>query len=89
MAADCVTYHYLVVANVKERLAMNNQRSHQFHMQRFNLNMLNEVEGKEMYHVEVSNRLAALEDLDAEVDINSAWETIRENNKISSKVSSG
>jgi hypothetical protein len=31
------------------------------------------------------NRFAALEDLDAEVEINSAWETIRENIKISAK----
>jgi hypothetical protein len=45
-------------------------------MERFDLNKLDEVEGKEQYRVEVSNRLAALEDLDAEVDINSAWEMI-------------
>jgi hypothetical protein len=44
------------------------------------------VEGKEKYHVEVSNRLAALEDLDAEGEINSAWETIRENIKISARL---
>jgi hypothetical protein len=46
---------------------------------------LNEVGGKDKFCVEVSNRLAALEDLDAEVEINSAWETIRENIKISAK----
>jgi hypothetical protein len=47
-------------------------------MERFNLKTLNKVEGKEQYHVEISNRFAALEDLDAEVDItsNRAWETI-------------
>jgi hypothetical protein len=48
-------------------------------MERFNLMKLNEVEGKEQYRIEVSNRFAALEDLDAEMEINSAWETIREN----------
>jgi hypothetical protein len=31
---------------------------------------IQEVEGKEQCHVEDSNRFAALEDLDAEVDIN-------------------
>jgi hypothetical protein len=36
-----------------------------------------------------SNRFAALGDLDAEVDINSAWETIRENINISAKESLG
>jgi hypothetical protein len=39
--------------------------------------------------VEVSNRFGALEDLDAEVEINSAWETIRENIKISARESLG
>jgi hypothetical protein len=58
-------------------------------MERFNLKKLNEVEDKEKYHIEVSNRFAALKDLDAEVEINSAWETIRENIKISAKESLG
>jgi hypothetical protein len=56
-------------------------------LQRFNLKKLNEVEGKKQYHVEVSHRFAALEYLDAEVEINTAWETIRENIKISAKES--
>jgi hypothetical protein len=42
-------------------------------------------EGKEQYRVEISNRFAALEDLDAEMEINSAWEMIREKIKISAK----
>jgi hypothetical protein len=46
-------------------------------METFNLKTLTEVEGKEQFRVKVSNRFAALEDLDAEVEINSAWETIR------------
>jgi hypothetical protein len=33
-------------------------------MERFNLKKLNEVEGKGQFCVEVSNRFAALEDLD-------------------------
>jgi hypothetical protein len=58
-------------------------------MERFSLNKLNEVEGKEQYRVEISNRFAALVNLDAEVDINRSWETIRENIKISAKESLG
>jgi hypothetical protein len=58
-------------------------------MERFNLKKLNEVESKEQFRVEVSNRFATLEDLDAEVDINSALETIRENINISDKESLG
>jgi predicted transcriptional regulator len=41
------------------------------------------------YRVEVSNRFAALEYLDVEVEINTIWETIRENIKISTKDSLG
>jgi hypothetical protein len=54
---------------VRERLAVSKQRMHRFHMKRFNLKKLNYVEGKEQYHVEISNRIAALESLDSEVDI--------------------
>jgi hypothetical protein len=54
-------------------------------MESFSFKKLNEVEGKEQYHVEVSNRFVALEDL----DINIAWETVRENIKISGKESLG
>jgi hypothetical protein len=56
-------------------------------LERFNLKKLNDVEYKEQFRVKVSNRFAALEDLDAEVEINSAWETIRENIKNSAKES--
>jgi hypothetical protein len=56
-------------------------------MERFNLKNLNEVEGKEQYRVEISNRFVALEDLDTEAEINSAWEMIRGNIKISDKES--
>jgi hypothetical protein len=34
------------------RFAVNKQRSHRFHMERFNLKKVNKVEGKEQYHVE-------------------------------------
>jgi hypothetical protein len=54
-------------------------------MERFNLNKLNDVEGKEQFRVDVSNRFAALEDFDAEVGINSAWDTFRENLRIQPK----
>jgi hypothetical protein len=73
------------VTEVRERLAVNKQRSYRFHMERFSLKKVKEVEGKEQYRVEVSNRFATLKDLDAEEDISSAWETIRENIKMSGK----
>jgi hypothetical protein len=58
-------------------------------MERFNLKKLNEVEGIGQFPVEVSNRFAALEDLEVEVEISSAWNTIRENIKMSVKQSIG
>jgi hypothetical protein len=69
--------HYLVVAKIRETLAVNKKGSQKFHIERFNLKKLNEVE--------VSNGFAALENLDAEVEINSIWETIRDNIKIPAK----
>jgi hypothetical protein len=51
-------------------------------MERFCLEKLNKVEGKEQYHVEFSNRFTALENLNNMLDINSAWETSRENIKM-------
>jgi hypothetical protein len=58
-------------------------------MEKLNLKKLNKVDGKEQYCVEVSNRFASLENLDAKAEINSAWETIKENIKISAKESLG
>jgi hypothetical protein len=42
-----------VVAKVRERLAVNKQRSQSIHMERFNLKKLNEVEGKGQFCIEV------------------------------------
>jgi hypothetical protein len=61
---------------VRERLAVSKQKVHRVHMERSSLKKLNEVEGKEQYRVEISNRFAALEHLDADMDINKAWETV-------------
>jgi hypothetical protein len=52
-----------------------------------NLKKLNDAEGKRQYRVEISNRFAAVENFDDDVDISRAWENIRENIKILAKVS--
>jgi hypothetical protein len=62
--ADCDTDHYLVVAKIRERPAVSKQTTHRVHTERFDLKKLNEVEGKEHYRVEISNRFAALENSD-------------------------
>jgi hypothetical protein len=86
---DCETDHSVVVAKVREGLAVSKLTTQRFHMKRCNLKNLNKAEGKEQYGVEISNRFGASEILDAQVDINRAWETIRENLKISAKASLG
>jgi hypothetical protein len=58
-------------------------------METFNLKKLNKIEGNKKYHSEVSNKFAALEDMDAVVETNSPWEMIRQNIKISAKKSLG
>jgi hypothetical protein len=58
-------------------------------MERPNHKKLKEIDVKEQYHVEISNRFAALENFDADVGSNRAWETIRENITISAKESLG
>jgi hypothetical protein len=62
----------MLLAKVRERLAVNKLRSQRFDMERFNLKKLNDVEGKEQFRIEVSNRFSALKDLDTEVDNNRA-----------------
>jgi hypothetical protein len=42
------------ILKVRERLAVNKQRFHRFHIETFNLKKLNELEGKEQYCVEIS-----------------------------------
>jgi hypothetical protein len=46
--ADCDTDCYLVVAEVRERLAVSKQTMQKFNMKRLNLDKLDEVEGKEL-----------------------------------------
>jgi hypothetical protein len=58
-AADCDTDHYLVVTEVRERLAVSEQTTHRVHMERFTLKKLNEVEGKEQHRDEISTRFAS------------------------------
>jgi len=81
---DCNTDHYLVVAKVRERLAVSKQAAQKLDGERFNLRKLNELEFRKM-----SNRFADLQNLRDSEDINRAWEKIKENFKTSAKESLG
>jgi hypothetical protein len=74
-----------MVAKVRERLAVSKQKTHRVHMESFAFKELNEVEGTEQYLIESSNRFAALENLDAEVDINRIWKPLERISKFQPK----
>ena len=50
---------------------------------------LNELQVWKQYQIEISNRFAALENLNYSENVNRAWENIKENIKISAKDSLG
>jgi hypothetical protein len=54
-------------------------------LERYELRKLDDIKVKEKYQVEILNRFAALDNLDESFDINSAWESIKENIKTSAK----
>jgi hypothetical protein len=56
------------VAKVRERLSVSKQTAQKFDRERFNLRKLKEQEVKEKCQIEITNRFAALEDLDGEGD---------------------
>ena len=58
--ADCDTDHYLVVAKLRERLAVSKQAAQKLDGERFNMRKLKDVEVKKQYRIEITNRFAAL-----------------------------
>jgi len=80
---DCDTDHYLVFANVRERLAVSKQAAKKFDVKRFNLRKPSKQKVRKQYQIKNSNRFAALENLSDSEDINRAWDKIEENMKTS------
>jgi hypothetical protein len=79
----------LVVAKVRERLAVSKQAAERVNVERFNLRKLSELEYRKKYHIKISNRFAALQNLHVSKDINRAWENIQDNSQTSAKESLG
>jgi hypothetical protein len=77
------------VAKLRERISVSKQARQNFDLERFDLKKPDDIEVKEKYEGEISNRFAALESLDESFDINNAWESIRENINTSAKENLG
>jgi hypothetical protein len=75
----------MAAARRREKLSVSKRAAQKFDMQRFDLRKLNNAEVKEQYGVKISNRFAALENLDDNVDINRAWENTKGKFKIPAK----
>jgi hypothetical protein len=87
--ADCDTDNYLVVAKFKETLTVREKATQKFNGERFNLRKLNELEVMEQYHIKITNRFTALENLSGDEGINRALESIEVNIKTSAEESLG
>jgi len=61
-----------VVANVRERLAVNKEAARKFDVEKFNLRKLSELEVRKQYQIKPSNRNAALKNLNDSKNINKA-----------------
>jgi hypothetical protein len=57
---------------MRKRISVGKRARQNFHLERFDLKTLHDVEVKEKYLVEISYRFAALESLDESFD-NNAW----------------
>jgi len=64
--ADCNKDHYLMAAEVRDRLSVSKQAVENFDMERFNLKKLNDEKSKNQ--VQISNKFVSLENMDDDDD---------------------
>ena len=79
--ADCDTDHCLVVAKVRERLAVRKQAARKSDGGRFNRRKLNDLEVRKQYPIEITNRFEALENVREDEDINRGWRALKKISK--------
>jgi len=60
-------------------MAVSKQAVQKFDVYSFNLRKLSELEVGKQYQIKISNRLAALENVNVSININRAWVNIKEN----------
>jgi hypothetical protein len=59
----------LVVAKVRERLAVRKQAAQEFDVEIYNLRKISEMEVRKQYQIKISNRFAALENVNDNEDL--------------------
>jgi hypothetical protein len=64
-----------VAVKVRKRLAINKKSAQNFAVERFNLRKLSDLDFRKQYQMKISNRFAALENLNNSENIILAWET--------------
>ena len=65
----------LLFYSVRERLAVRKQAAQEVVGERFNLRKLDELEVRKRYQIDITNRFAALGNVENDGDINRAWGT--------------
>jgi hypothetical protein len=74
------------VAKLRERISVSKRASQNFNLEGHDLQNIDDVEVKEKHQVEISNRFGALENMDGNLYINSAWESIRKISRFQLKI---
>jgi hypothetical protein len=60
MPVVCDTCHYLEVAEMREEFTVSKQRTHGLNRERFNVKEIFQIDSKNKYHTEISNRFSAV-----------------------------
>ena len=68
-------------------MAVSKKGTQKFDIKKFTLRKLNKLDVRKQYQIEITKRLAGLENFSEGEDINTAWENIKENIKTSAKES--
>ena len=59
-------------------MAVGKQGAQRLDGQRFNLSKLNDLEVRKQYQINITNRFAALVNLNEDEDVNRTWENVKE-----------
>ena len=79
----------IIIWSLQSLGKVGKQAAQRLDRQRFNPSKLNDLEVRKEYQIDITNRCAALENLNKDEDVNRTWENIKKNVKTSVKESLG